>query len=197
MQTINEDLQQINGTLNQEITSLKQKQDQLKNLCDEIILVEYPNNPLEIEPSNLPKSLVKKSSKELKKHKNSIDNLPGYALNLSRELNIPINLIESDLDASTHTLKQVHAKNTEIARIFIDKYAPKKSYNVVTKLTPEIINDNTVVHRIYVKNSSSSIKTLHNLLEQYRPDRVSSKHKLYTCDKQKIIDIMNAVAISD
>ncbi len=196
LETINETLLAENGLLKQTIDNKDKKLSQFKNLCDEITLIEFPNNPYEIVPTNIPKHLKKKSGdckehSERKKH-NSIDHPIPHALSLSYDLGITFEM----QDASTYHYserKTIHANNVLKAHQFIRDNAPHFSYLVTSKPTPEQLSAGTVVHKIYVKDIPSSMKKL-SQLSDFKPINASSRSNWYTCDKEKIIDVLNAIA---
>jgi prophage antirepressor-like protein len=191
LKTVNEQLQQKLGTLDKEIAELNKRQDKFKNLCEKLYLVEFPNNPLEIEQTNLPKSLIKKHSHKLKY--NTIDNLYAYAVVLDKELKLNTQFVETSPDTNLSDLKIAHSKNTEIAKIVIDKFAPKFSYLITDKITPEILTAGTVRHSMWVRNSKESLVSIDKALLSYKSLRIKDRYNLYSCDKEKIIDTMNAV----
>jgi len=73
------------------------------------------------------------------------------------------------------------------------KYATKHSYMITTNVTPEMLTEGSVLHRVYVKKATTALKTVQEKLIDYKPERVGKVH-WYSCDKQKIIDSMNAIS---
>jgi prophage antirepressor-like protein len=198
LRTTNETILAENGTLKSEIDHLKVKQDQLKNLCDEIILVEHKNNPYEILPTNIPARMLKKSVKtKINPVKNRIDDPVPHAYRLAQELGIehPFGSDAEIADVPTHELFKQHQENVVRAREFIELHSPANSYLVTTELTPELINSTTVLHRVYVRNGTAAMKTLQSSLAATKPTRASSRAHWYSCDRAAIIKNMNAVAL--
>jgi hypothetical protein len=193
LKTVNETLLKENNHLKQFTDDLIKKQDKFKNLCEKLYLVEFPNNPLEIEQTNLPKSLIKKHSQKLKY--NTVDNLYAYAVVLDKELKLNTPFIETDPDTNLNDLKIAHSKNTEIAKIVIDKFAPKFSYLITDKITPEILTAGTVRHSMWVRNSKESLINIDKSLISYKSLRIKDRYNLYLCDKEKIINEMNLINV--
>jgi prophage antirepressor-like protein len=193
LKTVNETLLKENNHLKQFTDDLIKKQDKFKNLCEKLYLVEFPNNPLEIEQTNLPKFLIKKHSQKLKY--NTVDNLYAYAVVLDKELKLNTPFIETDPDTNLNDLKIAHSKNTEIAKIVIDKFAPKFSYLITDKITPEILTAGTVRHSMWVRNSKESLANIDKSLLSYKSLRIKDRYNLYLCDKEKIINEMNLINV--
>jgi prophage antirepressor-like protein len=191
LKTINETLLNENNQLKSHNDDLIKRQDKFKNLCEKLYLVEFPNNPLEIEQTNLPKSLIKKHSK-IKQKYNNIDNPYAYALTIDKELKLNTPFIETSPDTNLSDLKIAHDKNTEIAYKIIEQFAPKFSYLITDKITPDILTSGTVRHNIWVRNSKESLSIIDKSLISYKSLRIKDRYNLYLCDKSKIIDTMNA-----
>lgn len=186
-------LQITNETLSRDNKLLQDKLAQFKNLCDELVLVEFPNNPFEIEPSNIPRGLLKKSAGcNLNPKKNSVDDPVPHAYRLSQELGIDINLADIS-DEPTNRWREIHEQNRQIASEFIRANTPPRAYMVTSELDPDALTECNTIHRVYVRNSKASLQHLRNQLGNTRPDRVSARGHYYTCDREKIIAAMNAV----
>jgi prophage antirepressor-like protein len=197
---IKAELEQLRVTSEQqqkEIVSLKAKQQQFKNLCDELVLIEYPNNPYEILPTNVPGKLLKKSAKtKINPRKNSIDDPVPHAIRLAQQLNLTdeLNLVPVDTDTPTTHWQHIHDQNITRAREFIDQHSPRNAYMVTSNPTAETLTEANVLHRVYVKNSNRALKSLAEKLADARPERTSSRAHYYSCDKEKIITALDAIA---
>lgn len=191
LKIVNETLLNENNQLKSHNDELNKRQDKFKNLCEKLYLVEFPNNPLEIEQTNLPKSLIKKHSK-IKQKYNTVDNPYAYALTLDKELKLNTPFVETSPDTNLRDLKIAHEKNTQIAYKVIEQFAPKFSYLVTDKITPDILTSGTVRHNIWVRNSKESLVNIDKSLLSYKSLRIKDRYNLYLCDKSKIIDTMNA-----
>jgi prophage antirepressor-like protein len=197
---IKAELEQLRVTSEQqqkEIVSLKAKQQQFKNLCDELVLIEYPNNPYEILPTNVPGKLLKKSAKtKINPRKNSIDDPVPHAIRLAQQLNLTdeLNLVPVDTDTPTTHWQHIHDQNITRAREFIDQHSPRNAYMVTSNPTAETLTEANILHRVYVKNSNRALKSLAEKLADARPERTSSRAHYYSCDKEKIITALDAIA---
>jgi len=196
---IKAELEQLRVTSKQqqkEIANLKVKQQQFKNLCDELVLIEYPNNPYEILPTNIPTRAMKKSAKtKINPRKNSIDDPVPHAIRLAHELGLTdqLDLLPVDIDTPTTSWQQIHDQNIIHARQFIDTHSPRNAYMVTSNPSAEILTEGNVIHRVYVKNSHVSLKSLAVKLVDARPERTSSRAHYYSCDKEKIIAALDAI----
>jgi prophage antirepressor-like protein len=128
LQTVNEQLQAKVGKLEYEIDTLKHKQNQFKNLCDKLYLIEFPHDPYLIK-QKVPKVLMKKSKlakaraleispalQELaaaKPNENVINDPVPFALILAQKLNLEeINdFINVENDASSEEIRLAHEAN--------------------------------------------------------------------------------------
>jgi prophage antirepressor-like protein len=190
-----EQLQITNELLRKDNERLQTKVSEFKNLCDEIVLIEYPNDPWEIAPTNIPAKHISKHQKvRLNPKKNSIDNPVPHAHRLAQELGKRLPIVDVPVDSSSAELARAHEQNIVIAREFITANTPPNSYLVTANATAEQLTDGNVLHRVYVKDRAASLRTLTDRLRDFKPTRSSSRSHWYSCDKQKIIDSMNAVA---
>lgn len=185
-----EQLQITNELKQRDIDRLQSKISQFKNLCDEIVLIEFPNDPYELLPSNVPKSMLKKST-VLRKKQNSIDDPVPHALRLAQELGKVLDLVDIT-SAPTTEWKTIHNDNISKAHTFIREYTPPNSYLVTSKPSNEQLTAGNVVHRVYVKDRLAAMRKL-SALTNLKPDNVSSKGNWFSCDKQKIIEAMDAI----
>lgn len=186
-----EQLQITNELKQRDIDRLQSKISQFKNLCDEIILIEFPNDPYELLPSNVPKSVLKKST-VLRKKQNSIDDPVPHALRLAQELGKVLDLVDIT-SAPTTEWKTIHNDNIAKAHTFIREYTPPNSYLVTSRVTTEQLAAGNVVHRVYVKDRLAAMRKLSSI-SNLKPDNVSSKGNWFSCDKQKIIEAMDAIS---
>lgn len=186
-------LQITNETLKADNDRLQSKLSQFKNLCDELVLIAYENDPYKITNTKAPQKYRKKSSKYINPAENSVDHPIVIARMLAHELKLPDPCIEISLDAPLCDIKSLREKNNALAREFIEKHSPKYSY-VVAEPTPERLTEGTVVHRVYVKNRATALAQLNKALSAYIPEQMSKKAHFYTCDKEKIIAAMNAIS---
>lgn len=189
-----EQLQITNENLRKDVDRLQSKLADFKNLCDELVLVEYANNPYEILPTNIPAQLLKKSAKaRVNGSKNRIDDPVPHAYRIAQELGIEFPAIDVGIEAASEDLRVAHEKNITRAHEFIDAHSAKKSYLVTTSATPEILTEGSVLHRVYVRDRHAALRTVNASLNHCKPDRVSARGHYYTCDKEKIITCMNAI----
>lgn len=186
-------LQITNELLKADNDRLQSKLSQFKNLCDELVLIAYENDPYKITNTKAPQKYRKKSSKYINPAENSVDHPIVIARMLAHELKLPDPCIEISLDAPLCDIKSLREKNNALAREFIEKHSPKYSY-VVAEPTPERLTEGTVVHRVYVKNRATALAQLNKALSAYIPEQMSKKAHFYTCDKEKIIAAMDAIS---
>lgn len=194
LRTINEQQQAELGILKSQMDVLKFKQEAFKNLCEKITLIEIPVDPYEIEPSNLPTSVLKKGAAALKPKNNRIDNPVSKVYQLSQELGIPHGFTPTHTDMGLDELRVAHTKNREIAREFIKNHAPKHTYIVTSQVNPEMLTEGTATYSVYVKDTKYAMGRIKMKLADYRPARVSSTSAVYTCSREKITAAMKAVA---
>lgn len=194
LKVINESQQAELGILKSEMDILKFKQEAFKNLCDKITLVEIPTDPYEIEPSNLPGSVIKKDAQKLKPKHNRIDNPISTVYRLSHELGIPTGFVHTHTDMGSDELRIAHNQNKIIAHQFMRDHAPKATYIVTTNATPEMLTGGAATHSIYVKDAKYSMGRIRMKLSDHKPSRASSTSAVYTCGREKIIAAMNAVS---
>ena len=192
LKTVNEAVLSENNQLKKFNEELKIKQDKFKNLCEKLHMIEITNDIYKIN-QDIPNKFIKKTGERISKKFNEITNLYAYALTIDNELNLNTPFIETSPDMNLRDLKIAHIKNTEIAKIVIEQFAPKFTYLVTDKITPELLTLGTNKHGIGVRNSKQSLIDLNKKLEIYKPMHIKSRYHLYTCDKQKIIDAMNAI----
>lgn len=194
LKVVNERQQAELGILKSQMDVLKFKQEAFKNLCDKITLVEIPIDPYEIEPSNLPTSVLKKDAQKLKPKHNRIDNPVSTVYQLSQELGIPTGFVHTHTDMGSDELRIAHNQNKVIAHQFMRDHAPKATYIVTTGANPELLTKGTATHSIYVKDAKYSMGRIRMKLSDHKPSRASSTSAIYTCSREKIIAAMNAVS---
>jgi prophage antirepressor-like protein len=194
LKVTNEQLLQLNNKLEETNKQLQIKQSQFKNLCEKLYLVEIPRNVYEVEQSNIPAQFTKKSSKKQKSIKNIISDPYPYAVILDQELGLKTKFIDVDPRESMSNIRIAHEQNNIIARQIIESHAPKSSYIVTDKVTPELLTAGSTAHSIWVREPAKSLAALNKKLDLFKPMNVKDRCHFYTCDKQKIIDAMNAVA---
>jgi prophage antirepressor-like protein len=192
LKTVNEQQQAEIGTLKQNLNELKIKQDKFKNLCEKLHMIEIANDIYKIN-QDIPNKFIKKTGERISKKFNEITNLYAYALTIDKELNLNTPFVETTPDMNLADLKIAHNQNTIIAKEVIERFAPKFTYLITDKITPELLTLGTNKHSIWVRNSKQSLIDLNKQLEIYKPMHIKSRYHLYTCDKQKIIDAMNAI----
>jgi prophage antirepressor-like protein len=192
LKTVNEELLQKTNQLESFNTELIKKQDKFKNLCEQVHLLQFTNDIWKIN-QDLPKKFSKKSGERVSKKFNEINNPLMYARMLDKELNLNTPFIETDPDTNLADLKYIHNQNTQIAINVIENHAPKFSYFITDKITPELLTMGTSVHKVWVRNSKTSLDIASKQLQIYKPIHIKDRYNFYTCDKQKIIDVMNAI----
>jgi prophage antirepressor-like protein len=187
-----EQLKLTNEKLEQENKELKKKQDEFKNLCDKLYLVEIENNLLENEPTSLPSSVLKKGKRKPIKY-NEIDHPYVYVANNEAILGTSMDIFEtSTIDTPLEELSEIHKRNNERALEIMKKNKPQYTYIITDSLSQH--SNGTAVHSVWVKNGKKAMKKLDENLQDYRPRKAALTKKVYSCDKQKIIDVMNAVS---
>ncbi len=194
LETINETVLAENGLLKQSIDDCHKRISEFKNLCEEIVLIEFKNNPYEIMQTNIPSCSKKKSNggySSSKKH-NTIDNPIPMALTLSYELGKTLEL-KNGMLVLLCDRKAVNAENFIIAHQFIKDNSPPNSYLVTTKPTAEQLTNGTVIYKVFVKDQQLAMKKL-SKLHEFKPLNAKNNSNYFTCDKEKIITAMNAIA---
>ncbi len=189
LKTINETHLAKIGTLTQALELKDKKISQFKNMCDEIVLLEFPNDPHVVYQTNVSSKLRKKSDK-YSEH-NKIDNPVPIALFLADDLGIILEF-HSMVECHYSQRKTLHAENVIKAHQFICDNTPRFSYLVTPKPTPEQLSAGNVVHRVYVNDTQIAMKKLSKLTD-FKPVNASKSANWYSCDKEKIINAMNAI----
>lgn len=192
LKTVNEELLQKTNQLENFNNELIKKQDKFKNLCEQVHLLQFTNDIWKIN-QDLPKKFSKKSGERVSKKFNEINQPILYARLLDKELNLNAPFIDADIDTNLSELKTIHAKNTQTAINVINNHAPKFSYLITDKITPELLTIGTAVHKVWVRNSKTALDIASKKLQIYKPIHIKDRYNFYTCDKQKIIDVMNAI----
>ncbi len=194
LQIVNEQHLQKIGQLEESNRALRAKQNQFKNLCDRLHLIEYPINPYEREPTTLPAILLKKGAATKPPKYNTIDHPCAFVLaddELYSHLDEPFENISADVPPETR--REIHARNELRARRIIDTYRSRTAYLVTDDPAPYITTE-TIIHSVWVKDAPTAMKALAAHMQDNRPRDISPGVNVYSCDKEKIINAMNAIA---
>lgn len=192
-----EKLKTINDELTFDNAALQTRLSQFKNLTDELVLIEFPQNPMEVEPSNIPASCLDPSASRIKAKHNGITNPMARMYQMATDLNInPLSLgiTEHPIDCNIEDVLKTRESNWRIATDFIRKHSPKSAYMVTTRTSAELLTDGDVRHRVYVKDAKIALFALKNALSDTRPVRARPSAHFYICDAEKIIAAMNAIS---